>query len=191
MIAWSDVTNIAAELATFPAGGQAVIINLAYAQMDAAGWGAGLDHGAALLAAHLATVANRKGKPGAPTGFRVGGVSSSWAGLQVSGSLLDSTSYGQMYRTLIRSNPRFRVAVGRSRTTPWTTAVAWAPNTAYVLGMLVVNGGNVYVVAEVVGAGQSAAAGSGPAGFGSMIPDFQTAGTDGLYWTFVSDSWMV
>lgn len=186
MITWADVENVAAELSGFPAGGQPVLIALAYAQMDPVGWGDQLDTGAALLTAHLATVANRKGKPGAPTGYRVGSVSSSWAGLQMSGSLLDATSYGQMFRALIRSNPRFRVAVGRGSNKPslWASVAAWLPSTLYGLGALVWNGGNVYVCAEVVGAGESAAA-AGPTGIGTMVPDFQTPGINGLYWTWL------
>jgi hypothetical protein len=186
MITWQNVVNVAAELASFPTGGQAVMINLAYLEMDSAGWGANLDTGAALLAAHLATVANRKGKPGAPTGYRVGSVSSSWASVNASPSLLDATSYGQIFKSLMRSNPRFRFAVGRARTNQsiWASVSNWAPNTLYGLGALVWNAGNVYVVAEVVGAGESGS-GTGPSGIGTMVPDFQTPGTNGLYWFFL------
>ena len=188
MIAWSDVVNIAAELSSFPAGGQPVIIALAYAQMDPVGWGSEIDQGAQLLAAHLATVANRKGKPGAPTGYHVGSVSSSWAAVQLDGSLLDATSYGQLYRGLIRSKSRFRVAVGRSNTAPsiWAGVVNWQTATQYGVGALVWNGGNVYVCAEVVGLGQSGA--TGPSGIGAMVPDFSVPGTDGLFWTFLASS---
>ncbi len=61
---------------------------------------------------------------------------------------------------------------------------AWAASTDYSQGVVVTNGGNVYVCASVVGAGESAAAG-GPAGTGVNIADFQTAGTNGVSWNYI------
>src|SRR5487761_2169092 len=113
MIVWQDVVNISPELSTFPAGSQPVIIALAYAQLDSAGWATLLDQAAALMAAHLATVLGRKGKPGAPTGYRVGSVSSSWASLNTAPSMLNATAPGQVLRQLINAQPLFRAGVGR------------------------------------------------------------------------------
>lgn len=190
MIAWSDVVNLASELSTFPAPAQATIISQAYLRMDASAWGPLLDTGAAWLAAHLATIANRKGKPGAPTGYRVGSVSSSWALVPVQQSRLDTTSYGQEFRRMIDENPLFRAGVGRRSAGPsfGSTVTVWQPSTVYAVGNVIQSNRNIYTCTEVVGAGESAPAGtpnSGPIGVGINIPDFQTPGTNGVFWAFL------
>ena len=62
-ITWSDVTVIAPELSSVPSPSQTVFIADAYAQMNAGIWGGYLDRGAKYLAAHLATMSNRRGRP--------------------------------------------------------------------------------------------------------------------------------
>lgn len=62
---------------------------------------------------------------------------------------------------------------------------AWVASTLYSPGVVVTNGGNVYLCTSIVGNGESAGA-VGPTGTGLHIADFQTAGTNGVYWSYVA-----
>lgn len=189
MISWPDVVNVAPELSSFPAAAQPVIIAQAYLQMDAGAWGSTLDTGAAWLAAHLGTMASRRGKGGAFASGRVGQVSTSWAIIPGASSRLDATAYGQEFRRLIDTNVLLRFGVGRRSSGPafGATVAAWAPSTIYAVGNLVQSNRNVYTCTSIVGAGESSA-GAGPIGVGINIPDFQTPGVNGVFWAFLGSA---
>lgn len=187
MVVWQDVLNIAPELSAIAnTATQTVCITLAYSQMDAATWGDGLDQAAVWLAAHIATITNRRGKSGAVASQSVGQVAQSFRSLGVQASLLDSTSYGEMYRMLVRNNPACRLPSNSAQANPYLdNTLPWAQSTVYAVGDLVRANGNYYICQSVVGAGESAAAGDGPSGIGFDIPDFQTPNSNGVFWAFV------
>ncbi|HLZ09675.1 MAG TPA: DUF4054 domain-containing protein [Chloroflexota bacterium] len=105
MIAWSDVVVVAPELSTVPNGSQTVFIADAYAQMNTAIWGAYLDRGAKYLAAHLATMSNRRGQAGAASEKHVGKIGQSNA---VNKGPLNSSAYGEEYLRIIDTLPGAR-----------------------------------------------------------------------------------
>lgn len=189
MISWTDVVNVAPELATFPVAAQPTIIAQTYMQLDAGAWGALLDTGAAWLAAHIATMTTRRGRAGTFESGKVGQVSTSWAVLPGSSSRLDATGYGQEFRRLIDTNVLFRVGRGQRSSSPsfGSTVAAWKPSTLYAVGNLAQSNRNIYSCTQIVGAGESSA-GAGPIGVGINIPDFQTVGVNGVYWAFLGST---
>jgi hypothetical protein len=105
MITWADVQVVAPELSSVPSGSQTVFIADAYAQMNTAIWGAYLDRGAKYLAAHLATMSNRRGQAGPASEKHVGKIGQSNA---VNKGPLASTSYGEEYLRIIDTLPGAR-----------------------------------------------------------------------------------
>lgn len=110
MIAWSDVVNIAPELATIATNAQTAILSDVYNEMNADVWGSKLDIGAKWLAAHLATVGpRRKGAGGPIMSQTVAQVSQSYGTTAAALSSLGATSYGQEYERLIYTLPSARI----------------------------------------------------------------------------------
>lgn len=111
MINWSNVTDIAPELATLPVGSQTAILAQVALQMNPDVWGSKLDMGAAWLAAHMATVGpRRKGVGGPVQSESAGNVSRSYAAIATTSSLA-ATSYGQEYERLVMQLPLARLAL--------------------------------------------------------------------------------
>lgn len=105
-ISWAHVVEVAPELATVPPGMRAATLEDVALQVNAAAWGARYDLGCKLLAAHLATVAQRggAGPAGAIASESVGDVSVSYAtaASPPAGSGLEATTYGREFARLSR-----------------------------------------------------------------------------------------
>lgn len=110
-INWTDVTNIAPELSTAPAGEQTALLADVYLVLNVAVCGDRLDLCAKYWCAHQATMNKRKGIGGAITGQTVGQVSRQYAAPLAMDSDLEQTSYGLTLKRLIRSNPFARFMV--------------------------------------------------------------------------------
>ncbi len=110
-IVWSDVSDFAPELASLPTAQQDSILASLPLQMSEDVWGTQLDLGAVYLAAHLGTVAKRKGAGGAVQSQSVGQVSRSFAA-GAGASPFASTAYGMLYENLMMTlaGARFDVA---------------------------------------------------------------------------------
>jgi hypothetical protein len=105
-IAWSDVTAIAPELSTVGSGSQNAILLFVNSTCVESEFGSKYTMGASLLAAHFGTLSVRGDSVGGPVvSESVGGVSQSFAVFSPNGSdyALDSTSYGRMYRFILRN----------------------------------------------------------------------------------------
>jgi hypothetical protein len=108
-----DVLKIAPELTTvISAATWTVLIAQAYNEMNATVWGAYLDIGATWLAAHLATLTQRKGIPGWPSMRKVGEVAAANVVPPLLASAYSMTSYGIEFERLLMARPaaRFDVA---------------------------------------------------------------------------------
>lgn len=102
MISWTDVTDIATELSTVATGTQNAILAQVALQLDADEWAELYDVGCVYLAAHLATLAARRGAAGSIQSESAGAVSRSYANSVSAGSSqLGSTSYGIEYERLL------------------------------------------------------------------------------------------
>ncbi len=101
-IAWYNVTALAPELATTIPATQTALLAYVNAKIDDDTWGDTLsaDMGRAYYAAHLATLAKRRGS-GPITQEAVGQLSRSYGPTGVPGAL-GMTSYGAMYELLAR-----------------------------------------------------------------------------------------
>lgn len=106
MIVWGNVVNIAPELANEPAGTASALLWWVNNNLDDCTWGgtAEADFGRAWLAAHLATVARRRGI-GALTSESVGALARSYGVIQGIPGAFAMTSYGAMYYQLTRELP--------------------------------------------------------------------------------------
>lgn len=104
-IVWADVVAIAPELATSPAATQAALLVYVNASIDDETWGglASANFGRAHYAAHLATIARRRGL-GPITSEAVGRLSRSYGMTGVAGAL-GMTAYGATYEMLARQLP--------------------------------------------------------------------------------------
>ena len=117
MITWADVVKIAPALSVVPVPTQDLILAFCVLQLSADTWGTKYDMGLTYLAAHLGTLwlAAQSGG-GAVAGLvrseTVGQVSRTWAvpaELDPSGSDLDLTTYGQIFKRLIRGLLKARI----------------------------------------------------------------------------------
>jgi Protein of unknown function (DUF4054) len=111
VIDWTNVTAVAPELATAPAALQAAVLAQVNAELNPAIWGARVDVGRAWLAAHLATLALRKGISGMVTGQTAGPVSLSLSPLILSKTSFALTTYGLEFerQTTLLFGARFAV----------------------------------------------------------------------------------
>lgn len=110
-ITWTDVGNIAPELATLPSNQTDAILAMVNRRMNSDVWGDELNDGATFLAAHLATLLlRRKGVAGPVTGETVGQVSHTMGMLQ-NWTSYDTTSYGQAYQELLLTIPAARFTI--------------------------------------------------------------------------------
>lgn len=113
---WADVVEVAPELSTYPVGLQTIMLTRAVDSIDAAQFcgddTAGYDLAVRYLAAHFATeqrnAASGNAASGAVKSESVGGLSISYgthgAGAQ-SRAGWESTSYGALFLSLLRSSP--------------------------------------------------------------------------------------
>jgi hypothetical protein len=103
-IAWSDVTAIAPELSTVGSGSQTAILLFVNSTLVEAEFGSKYTMGASLLAAHFGTLSVRgDGAAGPVVSESVGDVSQSFGGSMSLDGTLDQTSYGRMYRFIVRN----------------------------------------------------------------------------------------
>lgn len=110
-ITWTNVSNIAPELATVPIGMQTEILADTLLMMSPTVWGSKFDMGRKYLAAHLATLDRRRGAGGMLAGQTVGAVSRTFAAPS-SSNFYSTTSYGQTYQEILKTlgGARFDVA---------------------------------------------------------------------------------
>ena len=97
------MTAIAAELATAPLALQTATLAHVNARCPADVWGDEADTGRAYLAAHLATVALRRGAGGFVSEQHAGPVGQSFALLPGLAGVFGTTTYGQTYELLVSS----------------------------------------------------------------------------------------
>jgi len=97
-----DVKDLAPELDTEDDARLARFIVHANSYINKANWGAKADFARAVMAAHLITVSNRKGKGGAVDSEKAGDLSRSYSE-GVSKDELGTTSYGQLFISMRRS----------------------------------------------------------------------------------------
>lgn len=108
-IVWGDVSGCFAELTLTPVPFQTIALSIVNGKgLDVDNFGgeaADLTKAARIFyAAHLATLAARRGAAGALTSQSEGGVTQSYAQLQ-NPRMLDLTSYGNLFRQLIMGTP--------------------------------------------------------------------------------------
>lgn len=108
-IAWSDVVAFAAKLSTTPEQQQIDILEFVNGSIVPASFGGENSHTLRMariyLASHLATSTNgNSGVTGPVTSESIEGMSRSYAVLS-SDSELGKTSYGGMYKSLLRNGP--------------------------------------------------------------------------------------
>lgn len=110
-IEWSDVTDIAGELANAPGGMQdavLIVVNGWFEESKFGGEGSDeLTNVRALMAAHLATVLMRRGATGQVTSSSAGGLSRSFSTMMTP-SGLGVTSYGSLLDLVISSKANLR-----------------------------------------------------------------------------------
>lgn len=99
---------MASELSTAPVALQTALLATVNRRCPADVWGDDADTGRAYLAAHLATLARRKGVGGAVTEQHSGPTGQSF---QVIAGLFSTTSYGQIFETLLEGLPGARLPV--------------------------------------------------------------------------------
>lgn len=111
-ILWTDVEGIAPELSAVPVAGQTMILAHVNDVVTEVQWGGDaasptLKMARVYYAAHMGvtTFLGSDGPSGPLTAEKAGGLSSSYAAPAISDSLLDSSPYGKILRTLIRQNP--------------------------------------------------------------------------------------
>lgn len=111
-ITWADVEAVAPELSSTPIATQTAVLASLPLRMSEDVWGNKLDLGAALLAAHLATVSRRRGAGGALQSQSAGQVSRAFAQALSNPGNFGATSYGVEYEALLLtlSAARFDVA---------------------------------------------------------------------------------
>lgn len=107
-IAWSDVVAFAASLSSTPASQQLDVLEFVNRWIAPESFGGEESHTLRMariyLAAHLATAtAGNSGVTGAVTSESIGGMSRSYAVLAAD-SGLDKTSYGGVYKNLIKNS---------------------------------------------------------------------------------------
>lgn len=107
-IAWQDVVNFSAGLSSVPEGQQLDILEFANGWVDPGVFGGETSHTLRMariyIAAHLATAtAGNAGVTGAVTSESIGSMSRSYS-VAVTESGLDKTSYGGMYKQLVRNS---------------------------------------------------------------------------------------
>jgi hypothetical protein len=111
-ITWSNVTDLAAELTTVSVGLQNLILAQVNDEVSDAVWGTRADRARIWLAAHLATLAQRKGGSSGPvTSVRVGEVAKTFATGKTDPGAFDSTSYGAEYERQLMQLPGARWTV--------------------------------------------------------------------------------
>ena len=113
-ITWTDVTDLAPQLASVPVAAQAMYLadanqSLAAAEFDGAD-GPKFKLARIYLAAHFATFSNiaAGGTSGPVTGESAGGLSVTYANTSIAtgwASVYDSTPYGRLYLTLVMRSP--------------------------------------------------------------------------------------
>lgn len=103
IITWQDVVNVSPEMVRTPLPAQTEILIAVGLQVPVNQWGKLQAQGQAYLAAHLGTLARRRGD-GPTTSKSAGGLSQSFASLTALGAL-GMTSYGVEYQRLIRLLP--------------------------------------------------------------------------------------
>ena len=111
MITWTNVVNIAPELATTPTDMQTEILADTLLMMNATVWGSKFDMGRKYLAAHLATLDRRRGLGGAVASQNAGQVSQSFAAPS-SQTMYSATSYGLIYEGLLKTLAAARFGIG-------------------------------------------------------------------------------
>jgi hypothetical protein len=109
-ITWADVTAVAPELTSTPAAAQTLFLSIVNGDgLSVSNFGGEeadlLKAARIFLAAHLGTVLKRRGAGGGIASQTEGGASQSyWYGF-ANPSVWDTTSYGQMLRTLTMGTP--------------------------------------------------------------------------------------
>jgi hypothetical protein len=112
VIDWDDVTATAPELSTVPVEMQAAVLTaVAELVSDDAVWGSKLDVGRAYLAAHLATVARRRGGAGPLQSETVGPVTRSFAVVAAATADYGATGYGTIFESILMTLPLARLAL--------------------------------------------------------------------------------
>jgi hypothetical protein len=102
-ITWADVEAIAPELSAVSTDTQTAILADVEAQLSEDYLGTKYDLACKYLCAHLGTIARRNGSGGAVTSRTVGPVSEAYSvAAATSTDGLNSTSYGQEYKRLIK-----------------------------------------------------------------------------------------
>lgn len=111
-ITWANVTDIAAELSTAPLALQTAVLAQVNEELNADVWGTRIDIGRAWLAAHIATVARRRGPGGPVTAETVGSVSRMYsASIAAGAAQLGSTAYGIEFERQLMNLPAARFTV--------------------------------------------------------------------------------
>jgi hypothetical protein len=111
-IAWSNVTDVAPELATgVPTALQVALVALANDEIDDDVLEARADLARAYYAAHFATLAKRGDVSGTVVGESVGDISTQYGNNSPVGSdpLFDTTSYGKAFKLLAKHAPLARI----------------------------------------------------------------------------------
>lgn len=106
MITWTDVTNLAPELATVPSTVQTAILAQVALIVGETAWGAAFEQGAACLAAHFGALSLRVGdeSPGPVTQETTEHVSKSYGFTrEMTEAPYGSTVYGQRYQALLKT----------------------------------------------------------------------------------------
>lgn len=106
MILWGNVVAIAPELANVPAAESSLLLGYVNVHVDDCVWGdtETADFGRVWLAAHLATIARRRGA-GPLTSESVGALARSYGLITGVPGAFGMTSYGAMYYQLTRQLP--------------------------------------------------------------------------------------
>lgn len=111
MIAWIDVVNIAPELASLTEPTQTSILAYVNRKISSDTWGDDVGIGAAYLAAHLGTLARRRGE--APTSSQtVGQLTQAFTSQLALAGLYSTTAYGVEFASLSRTLPTVLGLVG-------------------------------------------------------------------------------
>lgn len=99
----ADLKAIAPELASETDPRLQLFIDLATDSVNLTAFGTRADKAVALLAAHFTTMANREGAGGSVSSESLGDWSRSYSTANTRDSELNSTAYGQLFITLMKS----------------------------------------------------------------------------------------